>query len=72
MPVILLSQKKVGDFIYFRTMIEEDDDYNKLTYTYPVLFRYQEGDAVAERVNYAACYSYDVVGDFVYYLDSTG
>lgn len=65
------DQKKVGDFIYFRTMIEEDDDYNKTTYSYPVLFRYQEGDAVAERVNYAACYSYDVVGDIVYYLDST-
>lgn len=63
------DQKIVGDFIYFRAMIEEN--HNGYITTYPVLCRYQEGDAVAERVNYAACYSYDVVGDIVYYLDST-
>lgn len=62
------DQKKVGDLIYFRSMIEEN--YNDVV-QYPALFRYQEGDATAERVNYAACYSFDAVGDFVYYLDST-
>ena len=48
-------------------MEEKDGDY---TLNYPVLFRYKDGDYIAERVNEDACYRFEIVGDCVYYLDS--
>lgn len=63
------DQQKVGNWVYFRYMI--DETYNDETIMYPALFRYQENTYIAERVNERACYSFKVVEDCVYYLDST-
>lgn len=65
----MMDEHKVGGWIYFRYMIEET--YGNYTVDYPALFRYQESDNIAERVNKSACYSYEIVGDYLYYLDST-
>lgn len=62
------DEQKVGDWIYFRYMLEA---YYDDAVTYPVLFRYQEDVCIAERVNIGACYHFEIVGDYVYYLDST-
>lgn len=63
------DKQKAGDWIYFRYMLKET--YHDHEVSYPVLFRYREEELAAERVNGSACYSVDVVGDDVYYLDST-
>lgn len=63
------DEKEVGDWVYFIYMIEEI--YGDETIIYPALFRYQKETCIAERVNERACYSFEVVGDCVYYLDST-
>lgn len=63
------DEKEVGDWVYFRYMLKET--YGDDVVIYPALFRYQEDVYVAERVNNRACYSFEVVGDCVYYLDST-
>ncbi|MBD5445414.1 MAG: DUF5050 domain-containing protein [Lachnospiraceae bacterium] len=65
----MMDEQKAEDWIFFRYMIEET--YGNYTVDYPVLFRYKEGDYIAERVNKSACYSYEIVGDYLYYLDST-
>ena len=59
---------EAGDWVFFRYMMEEADaNYEAV---YPVLFRYRKGEHIAERVNQSACYSFDIVGDYLYYLDS--
>lgn len=63
------DEQKVGDWVYFRYMLEET--YNNYTVVYPVLFRYHEGEHIAERVSKCACYSFEIVGDDLYYLNST-
>lgn len=65
----VMDEQKAGDWVYFRYMVEET--YNNYTVVYPVLFRYKEGDNIAECANKSACYSYEIVGDYLYYLDST-
>lgn len=65
----ILEEQKAGEWVYFRYMIKET--YNNHEVSFPALFRYQEGTPVARRVNDSACYSFDAVGDYVYYLDST-
>ena len=60
-------RKKAGDWVYFRYMLEDDE----ISISYPALFRYQEGACIAERVNWGSCHTYEVVGDYVYYLNST-
>lgn len=65
----IIDEQKIGDWIYFRYMLEKT--YNNYTVNYPALFRYQEADYVAERVNKSACYHFEVAGDCIYYLDST-
>ncbi|MCM1263885.1 MAG: DUF5050 domain-containing protein [Butyrivibrio sp.] len=64
----MIDQKKVGDYIYFRYMIESIDSWE--TYTYPALFRCKEGDTTAERVNEDACFHFEAIGDCIYYVDS--
>lgn len=61
--------KKAGDWIYFQYTLEET--YYDNTVSYPALFRYREDTCAAERVTAGSCYSYEVVEDYVYYLDST-
>ena len=63
------DEQKVGDWIYFRYRLEETNGDD--TIVYPALFRYKEDVCIAERVNERACYSFEVVDDCVYYLDST-
>lgn len=63
------DEQKVGDWVYFRYKLKET--INNYESAYPVLFRYREEEPVAERVNDTACYTFDVVGDYVYYMDST-
>ena len=65
----IMDEQKAGDWIYFRYMLEET--YNNYTVDYPVLFRYKERDNIAERVNKSACYRFEIVGEYLYYLDST-
>ncbi len=65
----LEDKQKVGEWIYFRYWINET--YEDYEFCYPVLFRYKEEELIAKRVNDSACYSFDIVGDYVYYLDST-
>ncbi|MDE6663941.1 MAG: DUF5050 domain-containing protein [Lachnospiraceae bacterium] len=65
----MMDEQKAGDWIYFRYILEET--YGNYTVDYPVLFRYKEGDNIAERVSKSACYSYEIVGEYLYYLDST-
>lgn len=65
----MIEEKRAGGWVYFRCMLEET--INDYTVTYPALFRYQEGDYIAERVNSGACYSFEIVEDRVYYLNST-
>lgn len=62
------DEKKVGDWIYFQYMMEET--YHNDTYSYPVLFRYQENSSTAQRVTMNSCYFYEVAGELVYYLES--
>ncbi|MCM1326066.1 MAG: DUF5050 domain-containing protein [Bacteroidales bacterium] len=64
----MMDQKKVGDYIYFRYMIESI--YSRHTCTYPALFRCKEGDTIAERMTEDACFHFEAVGDCVYYVDS--
>lgn len=65
----MIEEKRAGSWVYFRCMLEETiSDY---TVTYPALFRYQEGDYIAERVNSGSCYSFEIAEDRVYYLNST-
>ena len=66
--IYIEDKQKVGDFVYFRYIWEETDNSYKISY--PALFRYHEKDYIAERVNSGACYSFKVVGDCVYYLNS--
>ena len=56
-------------WVYFRYILTET--YNDYTVTYPALFRYQEDVCMVERVNDRACYLFEIVGDRVYYLDSS-
>lgn len=67
--VDIKDKQTVGNWVYFRYMI--DETYNDETIMYPALFRYQENTYIAEQVNERACYSFKVVEDCVYYLDST-
>ena len=63
----IIDEKKAGDWVYFRYMLEDDE----ISISYPALFRYQEGECIAERVNWGSCHTYEVLGDYVYYLNST-
>ena len=63
----IIDEKKAGDWVYFRYMLEDDE----ISISYPVLFRYQESECTAERVNWGSCHTYEVVGDYVNYLNST-
>ncbi|MBD5522696.1 MAG: DUF5050 domain-containing protein [Lachnospiraceae bacterium] len=65
----IMDEQKMGGWVYFRYMIEET--FNNYTVVYPILFCYKEGDYIAERVNKSACYRFEIVGDYLYYLDST-
>ena len=62
----IIDEKKAGDWVYFRYMLEDDE----ISISYPALFRYREGECTAERVTEGSCYTYEVVGDYVYYLNS--
>lgn len=64
----IIEEQRIGDWVYFRYMVEEKDGDH--TFTYPVLFQYQEGDHIAKRVNQNACYKFEIVGDCVYFLNS--
>ncbi len=68
-PSSMKDERKVGEWVYFRYELKET--YNNYESIYPVLFRYREEESVAERVNDMACYTFDVVGDYVYYMDSS-
>lgn len=63
------DERQVGDWVYFRYQVKET--INNYESIYPVLFRYRDDELVAEQVNDMACYHFDVVGDYVYYMDST-
>lgn len=63
------DERQVGDWVYFRYQVKET--INNYELIYPVLFRYRDDELVAEQVNDMACYHFDVVGDYVYYMDST-
>lgn len=65
----ILDERKVDGWVYFRYIVEET--YNGDVVTYPVLFRYKEGEYIAKRVSDRACYAFEVAKDCVYYLDST-
>lgn len=65
----MIDEQKADNWVYFRYMLTET--YNDYTVTYPALFRYQEDVCTVERVNDRACYSFEIVGDRVYYLDSS-
>lgn len=65
----IMDSIQAGNWVYFRYMIEET--YNGDTINYPALFRYQTDELIAKRVNQRACYSFEIVGDCVYYLDGT-
>jgi hypothetical protein len=65
----IMDEQNVGDWVYFRYMVEEKSDFDTLKY--PALFRYKKDEKIARCVNEGACYSFEVVGDCVYYLDST-
>ncbi len=60
----IIEEKKAGDWVYFRYMMEGDG------ISYPALFRYREGECIAELVTDGSCHTYEVVGDYVYYLNS--
>ncbi|MBD5499739.1 MAG: DUF5050 domain-containing protein [Lachnospiraceae bacterium] len=67
--VDMIDEQKVDGWVYFRYILTET--YNDYTVTYPALFRYQEDVCKVERVNDRACYLFEIVGDRVYYLDSS-
>lgn len=67
--VDMIDEQKADGWVYFRYILTET--YNDYTVTYPALFRYQEDVCMVERVNDRACYSFEIVGDRVYYLDSS-
>ncbi|MCM1253311.1 MAG: DUF5050 domain-containing protein [Clostridium sp.] len=60
----IIDEKKAGEWVYFRYMQESSDD------DYPVLCRYKENERMAERVTEGSCYTYEVAGGHVYYLNS--
>ena len=64
----IIDEKKAGDWVYFRYMLEWT--YHDDTQSYPALFRYREGECIAELVTDGSCHTYEVVGDYVYYLNS--
>lgn len=67
-----MDEREAGDWVFFRYMLEETyETYNDYKEVYPALFRYRKGDDTAERVDRCACYTYDIVGDSLYYLEST-
>ena len=62
----IIDEKKAGDWVYFRYMLEDEE----VSISYPALFRYQEGKRIAEQVDTGRCDTYELLGNYVYYLDS--
>ena len=51
----IIDEKKAGDWIYFRYMLEDEE----ISVSYPALFRYREGECIAECVDTGRCDSYE-------------